>query len=57
MERLFKNFKTTFLGLIILAVAIFALCTGRITGDVFTAILPTVLMLFRVKDTFINLEK
>jgi hypothetical protein len=46
--------KTTIIGLIVLAVAIYALFAKLITGGEFASILPFVLLLFRVKDTVLS---
>lgn len=53
-KRLFENWKTTLLGLTILSVAIVTLITGKITGSEFALLLPTILLLFRVKDTVLG---
>jgi hypothetical protein len=50
-ERLIDNWKTTIIGLIILAVCIYCLVSDKMSGEVFAAIMPVVLLLFRVKDT------
>jgi len=55
MERLWKQGKkTTILGLIILMVALFMLYTGKLTGSEFALLMPFILVLLRVKDTFLK---
>ncbi|MEI6122286.1 MAG: hypothetical protein WCQ95_01525 [Bacteroidota bacterium] len=54
MERLVKNWKTSLIGVIILAGALFSLLTGKIDATGFMLILPTVLIMLRVKDTFLG---
>jgi len=49
-ERIFTHWKTTIIGLILLAVGIFLLVTGKATLTEFCVLLPVVLGLMYIKD-------
>ena len=53
MNRLFKNYVTTIVGLILLGGSAFMAYTGKITFTEFSAFLPTAFLLFRAKDSLL----
>ncbi len=55
-KRVFSNKKTSLIGLVILAAALVAVFLGRASLSEVTALLPVVMGLFWVRDTFFELN-
>jgi hypothetical protein len=55
-KRVFSNWKSSLIGIVILVVASAALLIGRASLTEFTALLPVVVGLFWVRDTFFKLD-
>ena len=53
-ERVFKNWKTSLLGVVLLIVSIVGLFMKVLDGNNFIMLIPTILFLFRVNDTFLG---
>ncbi|MDD4554893.1 MAG: hypothetical protein PHP04_11870 [Bacteroidales bacterium] len=54
-ERIFNNWKTSLLGLILLIIAVVLLFMKTITLGEFSAFLPTILGLIYVRDTVLKI--
>ncbi len=55
-KRVFKNWKTSLLGVVLLTVALFALLTGKATLTEVAVFLPTCLFLIYARDTFFKIN-
>ncbi len=53
-ERLIKNYITTVIGLMILALGTYLLIKGVIQFEVYIASMPTIFLLFRAKDSLLG---
>ena len=55
-NRVFKNWKTSLLGLVLLIIMTALLFTDRMTWDQFWLTFPTIVGLIYVKDTIFKIE-